>query len=426
MKKEVVGVCAPATSTTRKSWFQVAILDYTRLADSPQDHLGELAEVFSTLDDSALLARLQEYRPVGRPGYPLRALWQAYVASFILNLPHTNALIRRLEDEPAFRYLCGFQGELPHRTTFNRFIQRLSHHTDLVEACFAPITDQLKALIPDMGDQVAIDATTVRSHCNPNRRKISDPEASWTAKNSARAKEGGKEWHHGYKVHMVADAQHGLPLAHVVTTAKRNDTLELPAVIERAEALYPWFRPSVAIADKGYDSASNHDYLHQKGIVPIINIRKKARGGLREGIYDEKGNPTCLGQVSMEYVRSDPEKGHLYRCRAEGCHLKDSNRGGIRHCDSEVWEDPKQNIRLFGVLRRNSKEWKAFYSKRQSIERVFKSMKESRRLERHCIRGLRQVTLHCTMSAMAFQVTALVRVLAGELGDMCWMVRRVA
>ena len=57
-----------------------------------------------------------------------------------------------------------------------------------------------------------MDATTVRSHCNPNRKRVSDPEASWTAKNSARAKAGGKEWHHGYKVHMVADANYGLPL----------------------------------------------------------------------------------------------------------------------------------------------------------------------------------------------------------------------
>ena len=45
-----------------------------------QDHLGELAAVFSSLDDAALLARLQDYRLTGRPGYPLKALWRAYVA----------------------------------------------------------------------------------------------------------------------------------------------------------------------------------------------------------------------------------------------------------------------------------------------------------------------------------------------------------
>ena len=235
---------------------------------------------------------------------------------------------------------------------------------------------------------------------------------------------GGKEWHHGYKVHMVADANHGVPLAHIVTTAKRNDSPELPAVIARTEALYPWFQPAAVMADRGYDSMANHKYLHQKGILPIIHIRRKANAALYDGIYTEQGVPTCLGQVPMEYVRSDPEKGHLYRCK--GCHLADSMRGGIRHCDSQVWEDPSQNIRLFGVVRRGSQEWKDRYTKRQAIERVFKSMKESRRLERHCVRGLRQLTLHAAMSVLAFQITVLVRLRAGEVEWMRWMVRKVA
>ena len=87
-------------------------------------------------------AGLQDYRPTGRPGYPLRALWRAYAASFFLNLPHTNALIRALEVDQDLRRLCGFH-DLPHRTTFNRFIRRLSRHADLVESCFASLTAQL-------------------------------------------------------------------------------------------------------------------------------------------------------------------------------------------------------------------------------------------------------------------------------------------
>ena len=154
--------------------FQVALQYCTRQTGFVQDLLGLLAEIFATLDDSALLAKLQEYRPTGRQGYPLKALWRAYVGSFVLNLPHTNALIRRLEDDDGFRLLCGF-GTLPHRTTFNRFILRLSRHPDLVELCFAQLTGQIKALLPDLGKETAVDATTVRSHCAPSRKPISDP-----------------------------------------------------------------------------------------------------------------------------------------------------------------------------------------------------------------------------------------------------------
>ena len=41
---------------------------------------------------------------------------------------------------------------------------------------------------------------------------------------------------------------------------------------------------------------------------------------------------------------------------------------------------------MFGQIPRWSREWKTLYKLRQSVERVFKGLKESRRLERHCIR----------------------------------------
>ena len=69
-----------------------------------------------------------------------------------------------------------------------------------------------------------MDSTVVRTHSNPNRKHVSDPEASWTAKHSPRAKEDGKEWQWGYKVHMVADVNYGLPLVQITTTARRNDS----------------------------------------------------------------------------------------------------------------------------------------------------------------------------------------------------------
>ena len=213
--------------------------------------------------------------------------------------PHTNALIRRLQDEPDLRSLCGFTSDtLPSRRTFNRFIRRLSNHSDLVETALTGLTNRLKKLLPDLGETVVVDATTIRSHSNPNRRKgkqISDPEASWTAKNSAKAKKDGKEWHFGYKSHAVADTKYGLPLGQIVTTASRNDSPELPSVIERTKALLPWFDPKVAIADRGYDALSNHEYLHHQGIVPIIHIRPDQRPQTPQGYLHDQGRPHLLG-----------------------------------------------------------------------------------------------------------------------------------
>ena len=191
------------------------------------------------------------------------------------------------------------------------------------------------------------------------------------------------------KFHMVTDANYDLPLTGTVTTAKRNNSPLLPTVMEHGEALHPWLVPRVAVADRGYDAKSNHQYLIDHGVLPIIHIRKAtAHNGLRDGIYESKGAPTCFGSVPMEYVTSHPEFGHMYRCQEGGCHLAGSLKGGIIHCDAEVWEDPARNPRVLGPVRRDSQEWEDLYSKRQAIERIFKSLKESRRLNSHCTRGL--------------------------------------
>ncbi|MDE2938875.1 MAG: transposase [Chloroflexota bacterium] len=394
-----------------------------------QGQLAELEHAFNLIYDRTILQQLQEYRWTGRPGYPLSALWRAYVASFVLNLPHTNALIRLLEDNVQLRNFCGFGDQLPHRTTFNRFISRLSHHSDLVESCLTRLTCRLKQIIPNLGHEVAIDSTAVRSHSNGNRKHgASDPEATWGVKHSARSRDKEQtEYFYGYKVHMVADANHDIPLAQIVTTGSRNDSPVLPDLMKHAQKYMPWLKPKVAIADRGYDALSNHKFLDDAGIYAIIHLRKQSKDGpLHFGIYDTQGRPHCMGNQPMQYVKTNKKEGHLYRCHPQGCKLKNSKAGAITHCDGWSWEQPESNLRIISRIPRSTRTWKRLYTKRQSIERVFKGQKESRRLEAHCVRGMRKITLHCLMSTLAFQVTALNNRLQGIKEEANWMVRRIA
>ena len=97
------------------------------------------------------------------------------------------------------------------------------------------------------------------------------------------------------------------------------------------------------------------------------------------------------------------------------------------YCQDELWVSPKEegNPRLHGPVRRNSAEWRQLYGLRQSVERVFKSLKQSRRLNSHCVRGLKRVALHASMSVLAYSATLLVQTLAGAERPR-WMVRKVA
>ena len=389
----------------------------------------KLERTVDSIDDTEIVGRIEAKRFNGRHGYPPRAMWRAYIASYVLGLPSTNALIRELQEDPGLRRICGLRKRLPHRTTFNRFFDRLADHQELVDKCLADLVVLFRELLPRFGEKVAIDSTTVRTHAHPTRKskmtgRTSDPEASWTAKPSDRSQDG-KEWSWGYKLHMMADAVHGIPLYCYTTTASRGDTKELPIILDRARKALTWLKPTRVMADRGYDSLANHEAVKKRGGILIAPVRRSTSNalGLHEGVYTSEGVPTCLGVVPMVYERSERTRGRLYKCRPEGCDLLLVK--GRRYCNQEYWVNRKANLRLFSPIRRDSVQWKNLYALRQSVERVFKSLKESLRLERHCFRGLRKVSLHAAMSVLAFTATRLVNLLAQELNP-TWMVRKVA
>ena len=55
-----------------------------------------------------------------------------------------------------------------------------------------------------------------------------------------------------------------------------------------------------------------------------------------------------------------------------------------------------------------SKEWKALYNKRVSVERVFSRLKTYRKLDALRTRGLAKVWLHMALSIVSMNVSALV------------------
>ena len=74
-------------------------------------------------------------------------------------------------------------------------------------------------------------------------------------------------------------------------------------------------------------------------------------------------------------------------------------------CNDEYWVTPEERAAkpvMFSPLRQGIKEWKDLYGMRQTIERLFKSVKQSRGLESHCTLGLDRVRLHVLMSKLSY------------------------
>ena len=366
------------------------------------------------------LEAIQRSRRRARPGYPPSAVFRAFCLKYLLGERYTVALIERLRSSARLREICGFGEAIPSESTFSRFFARMAAMPTFGDDAIAQLVERVRKRLPDVGESVAVDSTDIRAHANPRRSVVRDRDARWGYRTTkARSKSKDKtEPFFGYKLHSITDTIHGVPLAHIVLPANEGDTRQLRPLIDKARGIYPWLRPKHLLADRGYDSQANHRLLIERGIAPIIHVRKPtAEDGLHDGLYDKRGRPVCGdGRTPMEYLLTDPKTGlHKFRCPASGCWLKARSSGAARYCDTtELWLDPADNPRALGIVYRDSPEWRGLYKRRQVIERMFGSLKRSRLLDRHQYVRRDKIELHLGLSVLTYLATMLTRADAGD------------
>ena len=314
----------------------------------------------------------------------------------------------------------------------SRFFKRLSAHQDLIDEATKALISQLarridaQSRITDegVGNIIAIDSTDVPTWANPNPRRnrpITDPDARWGHKTSTRTKAGEDkiEWTFGYKVHSICEATYGVPLAYIILPANESDTTQLPKLVRKLKAEQSWVEPQRLLGDKAYDSNRIWKFLDDQLIDPIILKRETYKKG---DIYDDKGRPICLGGEPMEYVATDSELGHLFRCPPEGCRLKHQLAFSLYCADScyENPDDPDQPdlLRRVGRVARASEEFKELYAHRQVIERFFGSAKQSRLLATHRYYKKFKIHLHVALAILTYLLTMLNKVMVGRMSEL--------
>ena len=405
---------------------------YSTYADAfgqvPACGQADLAHILALADHEPLFARLRAYNRTGRPPYPVEAMWRAALTKYLLGLRYYAELVNLLSTNTAVWHLCGFEEGVPNASVICRFFKRLSNHPDLIEQAIDRLVDNVgqavrehkDATAPLVGRALAIDSTDIPAWVDVQKKPYSDPDAKWGHRTNADAPDGS-EFFLGYKLHLVCDAIHGIPLAYEILPANQSDSPTLPGLVDKVASAHPNFKPRYMIADKGYDALSNYRDLDEQRIIPVIPLRNTDK----DGLYDQKGRPKCFGGKPMKYVRTDPGKGHLFRCPQKGCRLK--NRTGLtRYCDIESYEDLEGDaLRKVGRLVRTTRRWKRLYKWRPIIERSFHSLKHSRLLNQHRFRGLKKVRLHATLALLTYCATMLARVQAGQMDRMRIMRIRV-
>ena len=393
------------------------------------DHKGQLPQsgyqfLCFTLDTVEELPRVQTFledaarkRRKARPGYAPSSMLRLVCMKFLLNERYNVQLLERLRTSPTLLKLCGLES-LPSQSTVSRFFGHISEHVELIEDAKINMVNLLRERRPDTGEIVSIDSTDIEAYANPNRNPVIDEDAEWgvrTPKNRSNAKD--VETFFGYKLHLLSDAVHDIPLSYSLLPANHNDSPQLPPLVHKAQQTYDWLKPEYMLADRGYDALSNHAFLVKLDIRPVIHIRKPSNATLHGGLYETMGAPVCLGGMTMSFVRTDPETGkHLYQCPTEGCQKfqKGEGKSIFSRCDDSHWEDPKDNLRVIGVVPRRSQLWRDMYRKRQGIERFFGSAKRSRLLDKHQYVLEKKLRTHVALAMLTYLSTMFARICADD------------
>ena len=401
----------------------------------------------------------------GKPGFGATSKIKLYTLQFLLDEQHANRFLARVNNDPRLLHILGLN-KAPSESAYSNFknwklTDRITQlHAMIVraiEACRLQV-ERLRSIgivpedAPPLGESLAIDKTDVETFANHRAKNPVDPDASWgyrtrkngrpkrggqkdrkvRAKNEGGGTDGTEENHEmepyfGYGVHALADAYWGIPLLMITRTATENESRHFREDLESLLKLHPRLNPRHVIADKGYDSRTNYKAARAHGIHAIIPLtrlpvdQKTGQRRLHEGIYTNDGLPTCIGGKPMKFLGTDSEGDHWFTCDWEGCHLK-HKIDWSKYCDFEHSEKPDGKVlRVMGTIHRSSLEWKGLYNMRTVIERYFSSAKRSRLLDTHKCLNLERVTLHVTMSWLAYVLTVLCRLKAGDPENMLHM-----
>lgn len=395
-----------------------------------------LVIVLEGLDAEKLLTALEREHWTGRKGHSVRGMWSALIGGVVHQYPTLAGVVRLLEGNKAIREVCGFaKDKIPDEDALGRFLRKLVRHEKELEECFAGLVERLRQLLPGFGKKLVADSTDIIAWSNGHRSMPSDPDARWGAKKASRR--GGKVeddkkdekkrdlyYWFGYKLHLLVDALTELPVSFSLTPANVADTVELPAVLEKASLKRPEARPDVVIADKGYDSKDNNNVIYKEyKAKPIIPIRER-EGMQQTDICNAKGTPTCGCGLEMVYWGRDGN--YLkYRCPQV------LGKGTCKHLSPCTPSDYgyvlklpiADDVRRHPPVPRETSKWARLYKLRTSIERVNGRLKDLLGLRRITIRGIVKVTVRSLLSLLVMAATAIGMVQRRRLKEIRSLVR---
>jgi len=177
---------------------QMSLFDYREI-----EKLGDLERlrlVIEYLPDEDFMRYLEKERGKGRDKYPIRAMWNSLLAGIVYEHDTIASLRRELSRNGQLRSMCGFKNsKTPPPWVYSRFLDKLmeKEHQEYIEGIFNNLIEELKELLPDFGEKLAVDGKAIESYANPHDH---DEDEKEELKNDRRrdvdAKFGRKDYYY--------------------------------------------------------------------------------------------------------------------------------------------------------------------------------------------------------------------------------------
>jgi len=351
----------------------------------PRSAAAELAGLLESPEIARLIADLEATRWTGRPGYPIRAMVGLALAKSLYAIPTWTKVVALVREHWALQRALGCEGEPPSVYAAYRFAEKLRDNGEMVQRCIDDVIGQLRLKLPSYGRDLSIDASDMPAYANgqrfkskngPERKRFSDPDASWGHRSAVSTRKGGGFY--GYRLHAATCSATGLPVAWRVETAKMNESKTVAGLLDAAKR--HGMLAATAAMDKGYDVGPVYEDCADRDCLPIIPLRKT--GAVKAG----KHLPPECKHGTWTFAGSDRNRGaSKWRCPTGKCK------------PASKW---LKVDRLHPLIPRETKRWKDLYRQRASVEREFGRLKNEWGLLPLRVRGLERVRLHADLTAL--------------------------
>lgn len=353
-----------------------------------------LKQLLDSPEIGRLIEELRATRWTGRPGYPIRVMLGLALAKSLYAIPTWTKTVALVREHWALQRALGCEGEPPSVWAAYRFAEKLRDNGEMVERCIDGVIAGLQENFPSYGRDLAIDASDMPAYANGQRylakggrerERYADPDATWGHRSAVSTRKGGGFY--GFRLHLAACTQTGLPVAWQVETAKASESLFSAPLIDAARRR--GLAADTAAMDRGYDIGRVHDECVERDCLPLIPL--KTTPGVKRGDH----LPQTCQHGTWKFAGSDRKRGaSKWRCPTGEC------------SPASTWIKAD---RLHPLIPHGTDRWFRIYRGRGAVEREFGRLKNQWGLKPLRVRGLERVRLHADLTILTKLACALAR-----------------